>query len=130
MSRSSSIRRLVVGAPGSELRSSEIGDAYLRKGNAPQAVSEFETAGNRVRRILSRTPCSPRLADAGKDSDAERVYREPLVLQPENALVKNNLAYLLADKGGILMTRSASPKRHPANTRAMLRSPTLWPTST
>lgn len=95
--------RLVVGAPGSEFDHLRLGDAYLQKGNAPQAVSEFETA----RKLSPKDPQSTAmlalaLRTAGKDTDAERVYREALVLQPENALVKNNLAYLLADKGGSL----------------------------
>ena len=95
--------RLVTGAPSSQFDHLRLGDALLQKGNAPQAVSEFETA----RKLSPKDPQSTAmlalaLRAAGKNSDAERVYREALAMQPENALVKNNLAYMLAEKGGNL----------------------------
>jgi tetratricopeptide (TPR) repeat protein len=95
--------RLASGAPGSAFDHLRLGDAYLQKGDTEHAVSEFETA-NKLNPKDPRTNAMLALAfvKAGKDSDAERAYRETLALQPDNALVKNNLAYLLAEKGGNL----------------------------
>jgi tetratricopeptide (TPR) repeat protein len=95
--------RLVSAAPSSAFDHLRLGDSLLQKGDTQQAVSQFETA-------KSLNPKDPQtngmlalaLSKAGKTEDAERAYRETLALQPENALVKNNLAYLLAEKGGNL----------------------------
>jgi tetratricopeptide (TPR) repeat protein len=92
--------RLVTTTPNSAFDHLRLGDAYLQNGNAQQAVSEFETAKNLNPRDPQPTAMlAQALRKAGKDVDAERVYREALAQQPENYLVKNNLAYLLADKG-------------------------------
>jgi tetratricopeptide (TPR) repeat protein len=92
--------RLVNAAPSSEFDHLRLGDAYLQKGNTQQAISEFELAKNlNPRDPQSKAMLALALGKAGKGPDAERAYREALVLQPENPLVKNNLAYLLAEKG-------------------------------
>jgi len=93
--------RLVNATPNSAFDHLRLGDSLLQKGDTQQAVSQFETA-------KSLNPKDPQangmlalaLNRAGKTADAERAYRETLALQPENALVRNNLAYLLAEKGG------------------------------
>lgn len=95
--------RLASAAPGSAFDHLRLGDAYLQEGNAQQAVSEFETA----KRLNPKDPqtnvmLAQGLRKAGRNADAERAYREALVLQPDNALLKNNLAYLLTEKGGNL----------------------------
>ena len=95
--------RLVTAAPSSQFDHLRLGDAYLQKGNTQQAISEFETAKNlNPKDAQSKAMLALALGKAGKDSDSERAYREALALQPENPLVKNNLAYLLAEKGGNL----------------------------
>jgi tetratricopeptide (TPR) repeat protein len=95
--------RLSAAAPGSAFDHLRLGDAYLQKGNSQQAISEFEAAKNlNPKDPQSNAMLALALGKAGKSFDSERAYREALALQPENALVKNNLAYLLAEKGGNL----------------------------
>jgi len=94
---------LVNVAPNSQFDHLRLGDAYLQQGNTQQAISEFETAKSlNPKDAQSKAMLALAQGKAGKDSDAERSYREALALQPENPLVKNNLAYLLAEKGGNL----------------------------
>jgi tetratricopeptide (TPR) repeat protein len=112
--------RLASAAPGSAFDHLRLGDAYLQNGEAQQAVSEFETA----KRLNPKDPqanvmLAQGLRRAGKNADAERAYRDALALQPDNALVKNNLAYLLAENGGNLdealrLAQEAS-RQQPAN---------------
>jgi tetratricopeptide (TPR) repeat protein len=95
--------RLVTSKPNSAFDHLRLGDAYLQKGNTQQAVSEIETAKNlNPKDAQSNAMLGLALNKAGKDADAERAYRAALALQPENPLVKNNLAYLIAEKGGNL----------------------------
>ncbi len=95
--------RLVTSAPGSAFDHLRLGDAYLQKGNSQQAISELETAKNlNPKDAQSNAMLALALSKAGKTADSERAYREALALEPENPLVKNNLAYLLAEKGGNL----------------------------
>jgi len=95
--------RMASAAPGSAFDHLRLGDAYLQKGDSQQAVSEFETAKNlNPKDPQTNAMLALALRRAGKDSDAERAYRDTLALQPDNPLVKNNLAYLLAEKSGSL----------------------------
>jgi predicted Zn-dependent protease len=95
--------RLVDAAPRSDFDHLRLGDAYLQGGNTQQAISEFETAKNlNPKDPQSVSMLALALGKSGKDSDAERAYREALALQPKNPFVKNNLAYLIAEKGGNL----------------------------
>ncbi|HEY3824926.1 MAG TPA: tetratricopeptide repeat protein [Bryobacteraceae bacterium] len=95
--------RLVTSKPNSAFDHLRLGDAYLQKGNTQEAVSEIETAKNlNPKDAQSNAMLGLALNKAGKDADAERAYRAALALQPENPLVKNNLAYLMAEKGGNL----------------------------
>jgi tetratricopeptide (TPR) repeat protein len=112
--------RLATAAPGSAFDHLRLGDAYLQQGEAQQAVSEFETA-RRLNPKDAQTSAMLALGlrKAGKNADAERAYREALAQQPDNALVKNNLAYLLADKGGnldeALRLAQAASRQQPGN---------------
>ena len=92
--------RLATTAPNSAFDHLRLGDAYLQKGETQQALSEFQMAKNlNPKDVQTNAMLALTLRKAGKDSDAERAYRETLALQPGNALVKNNLAFLLAEKG-------------------------------
>ena len=42
------------------------------------------------------------LDGSGKKEEAERAYRATLQLDPDNAIAMNNLAFLLAERGGDL----------------------------
>jgi tetratricopeptide (TPR) repeat protein len=95
--------RLVTDTPNSAFDHLRLGDAYLQKGNTQQAVSEFQTAQKlNPKDAETNVMLAQSLNQAGKTTDAERSYREALALQPDNPFVKNNLAYLLAEKGGNL----------------------------
>ena len=95
--------RLSTTSPSSTFDHLRLGDAYLQKGETQQALAQLETAKKlSPKDIQANAMLALAFSRAGKDSDAERAYRETLALQPDNALVKNNLAYLLAEKGGNL----------------------------
>jgi len=112
--------RLASATPGSAFDHLRLGDSYLQKGDTGQAVSELQRAKNlNPKDPQANAMLALALSKAGKDADAERAYRETLALQPENALVRNNLAYLLAQKGGNLddalsLAREAS-RQQPGN---------------
>ncbi|HEX4137650.1 MAG TPA: tetratricopeptide repeat protein [Bryobacteraceae bacterium] len=95
--------RLVTSKPNSAFDHLRLGDAYLQKGDTQQAVSEIQTAKNlNPKDAQSNAMLGLALNKVGKDADAEQAYKAALALQPQNALVKNNLAYLMAEKGGNL----------------------------
>ena len=93
-----------------EPRSREAGDLYLRMGEAYRRKGDAESA------IASLTWASQLLPDrpvvfgtlalvldgSGKKEEAERAYRATLQLDPDDAVAMNNLAFLLAERGGDL----------------------------
>lgn len=89
--------------PNSSFEHLRLGDAYLRKGDLPQAITQFQTAKNQAPKdALSNAMLALALHNAGKTEEAQRAYRETLALQSGNPLVSNNLAYLMAETGGNL----------------------------
>ena len=92
--------RLTSAAPGSAFDHLRLGDAYLQKGDTRQAVSQLETARNlNPKDLPSSAMLALALGKSGNDAEAERAYREAIALQPQSAVLKNNLAFLLAEKG-------------------------------
>ena len=78
----------------------EAGLAWQAKGNLLRAIAEFDRAlklapGN----SLVYAYLGKALDDAGRKSDALRIYRQGLVLDPTNPWLGNNLAFLLAETG-------------------------------
>ena len=95
--------RLAQANPDSEFDHLKLGDSYLQKGDTQQAVSEFAAAKKPAPGDLqANAMLALGLQQAGKNADAESAYRATLAIQPDDPLVKNNLAYLLAEKGGNL----------------------------
>jgi predicted Zn-dependent protease len=95
--------RLAAATPSSAFDHLRLGEAYFQKGDTQQAISEFETARNLdPKDVQTNAMLAQAFHRAGRDSDAERAYRDTLALQPDNALAKNNLANLLVEKGGNL----------------------------
>lgn len=95
--------RLATETPNSAFDHLKLGDAYQQKGDTGQALSELQTAQKlNPKDVQTNVMLAQSLSQAGKTAEAERAYREALALQPENAFAKNNLAWLLAEKGGNL----------------------------
>ncbi|HTA42746.1 MAG TPA: tetratricopeptide repeat protein [Bryobacteraceae bacterium] len=89
--------------PKSSFEHLRLGDAYFRKGDLQQAITEFQTAkGLAPKDALASAMLALALHNAGKSEDALKAYRETLALQSGNPLVSNNLAYLMAENGGNL----------------------------
>lgn len=80
-----------------------IGETYRRKGDLPSAVQALQKAreGAPANAVVLST-LGTTLDGAGRRTDAKQVYEATLKLQPDNPVVLNNLAFLLADTGGNL----------------------------
>lgn len=80
-----------------------IGETYRRKGDLPSAVQALQKAreGSPSNAVVLST-LGTTLDGAGRRADAKQVYEATLKLQPDNPVVLNNLAFLLADTGGNL----------------------------
>ena len=80
-----------------------IGEVYRRKGDANGAIQALQKARETL-------PDNPQLLatlglvldGAGRKPEAKQFYEATLKVQPDNAIVLNNLAYLLAETGGDL----------------------------
>ncbi|MBS1856297.1 MAG: tetratricopeptide repeat protein [Acidobacteria bacterium] len=80
-----------------------IGETYRRKGDLPSAVQALQKARETMPQdplVLSTLALT--LDGAGRRAEARQVYEATLKIQPDNAVVLNNLAFLLAENGGDL----------------------------
>ena len=80
-----------------------IGETYRRKGDGEAAIASL----TRASRLLPDQPVvvgtlALVLDGFGKKDEAEKAYRATLQLDPDNAIAMNNLAFLLAERGGDL----------------------------
>jgi tetratricopeptide (TPR) repeat protein len=80
-----------------------IGETYRRKGDLTNAVQNLQKAreglpSNPI--VLSTLALT--LDGASRRAEAKQVYEATLKLQPDNAVVLNNLAFLLAESSGDL----------------------------
>jgi tetratricopeptide (TPR) repeat protein len=80
-----------------------IGETYRRKGDLPSAVQALQKARETNpsdTNVLSTLGLA--LDGAGRRPEAQQVYEATLKIQPDNAVVLNNLAFLMAENGGNL----------------------------
>jgi len=80
-----------------------IGETYRRKGDGEAAIASL----TRASQLLPDQPVvvgtlALVLDGFGKKDEAENAYRATLQLDPDNAIAMNNLAFLLAERGGDL----------------------------
>jgi tetratricopeptide (TPR) repeat protein len=80
-----------------------IGEAYRRKGDANAAIQALQKARETLPdNILVLYTLGLVLDGAQRKPEAKQFYEATLKLQPDNAVVLNNLAFLLAETGGDL----------------------------
>src|SRR5262249_10498397 len=80
-----------------------LGETYRRKGDLDNAVQSLQKAREALpQNIVVLSTLGVTLDGAGRKPEAKQVYEATLKLQPDNAVVLNNLAFLLADSGGDL----------------------------
>jgi tetratricopeptide (TPR) repeat protein len=80
-----------------------LGETYRRMGDSSNAIKYF----GKARELAPNDPAANvqlalMLEGTGKRDDAKPLYEHVLKLDPDNAVVLNNLAYMLADKGSDL----------------------------
>jgi tetratricopeptide (TPR) repeat protein len=90
-------------SPALPVLHAHLGEAYRRQGNAAQAIPHFQKAlelapGNKTN-LMS---LAVTFDTAGMVNEAREAYEAILKMDPDNAPVLNNLAYLLAQTGGDL----------------------------
>jgi tetratricopeptide (TPR) repeat protein len=81
----------------------DLAEVYALKGDLTNAIATAEQA----KQFAPNDPQTLLLLasfqeDAGRNADAQRGYLRVLELQPDNAFVMNDIAFLLADTGGNL----------------------------
>jgi tetratricopeptide (TPR) repeat protein len=80
-----------------------IGETYRRKGDLNNAVQALQKAREALpQNVVILSTLGVTLDGAGRKPEAKQVYEASLKIQPDNAVVLNNLAFLLADNGGDL----------------------------
>ena len=99
----SEYQSLLAKNPGSADVHLRLGETYRRMGDAPNAIKYF----GKARELAPNDPAANvqlalMLEGTGKRDDAQPLYEHVLKLDPDNAIVLNNLAYMLADKGSDL----------------------------
>jgi tetratricopeptide (TPR) repeat protein len=96
-------QQLAATNPGSAEMRSNLGEAFLAKRDFESALANFEKAKELAPGKPAPTALLARLQQAtGRKQQAEENYRRVLASQPDNSMALNNLAFLLADKGGDL----------------------------
>jgi tetratricopeptide (TPR) repeat protein len=80
-----------------------LGETFRRMGDAQNAIKHFGQA----RELAPNDPAANvqlalMLEGTGKREDAKPLYEHVLKIDPDNAIVLNNLAYMLADQGSEL----------------------------
>jgi tetratricopeptide (TPR) repeat protein len=80
-----------------------IGETYRRKGDSNSAVQALQKARETLPdNIVVLSTLALVLDTAQRKPEAKQVYEATLKLDPNNAMVLNNLAFLLAETGGDL----------------------------
>jgi tetratricopeptide (TPR) repeat protein len=80
-----------------------IGEAYRRKGDANAAIQALQKARETLPdNALVLATLGLVLDGASRKPEARKFYEATLTLEPDNAVVLNNLAFLLAETGGDL----------------------------
>lgn len=80
-----------------------IGETYRRKGDGEAAIAWLTRASELLPdQAVVRGTLALVLDACGEKEEAERAYRATLELDPDNAIAMNNLAFLLAERGGDL----------------------------
>jgi tetratricopeptide (TPR) repeat protein len=80
-----------------------IGEAYRRKGDANAAIQALQKARETLPdNVMVLYTLGLVLDGAQRKPEAKQFYEATLKLQPDNAVVLNNLAFLLAETGGDL----------------------------
>ena len=80
-----------------------IGETYRRKGDLTNAVQALQKARQTMpSNVTVLSTLALTLDGAGRRKEARQVYEATLKIQPDNAVVLNNLAFLLAESGGDL----------------------------
>jgi tetratricopeptide (TPR) repeat protein len=80
-----------------------IGETCRRKGDLAGAIAAFQKARESIPdNVILLSTLALVLDSAGRWSEARQVYEATLKLDPNNGVVLNNLAYLLAEHGGDL----------------------------
>ena len=78
-----------------------IGEAYRRKGELDKAIQAMQKAReNAPGNVVVLSELAIVLDAASRKPEAKQVYEAALKLDPNNAVVLNNLAFLLAETGG------------------------------
>jgi tetratricopeptide (TPR) repeat protein len=94
-------QQLQILLPQSAQLQMRLGMVYQLKGDLPKALASFREASDLAPRdplVIAALADSLRLT--GRNDEAVAGYRRVLVLDPENAIAMNNLAYTLLDTGG------------------------------
>jgi Flp pilus assembly protein TadD len=80
-----------------------IGETYRRKGDANSAVKALQKARETLPdSVVVLSTLALVLDGASRKPEAKQIYEATLKLDPNNAVVLNNLAFLLAETGGDL----------------------------
>lgn len=80
-----------------------LGNAYRLKGDEPNAITSLEKAASLAPKDASPvTLIAQTQTDAGQKAAAVQSFRRALDRSPDNVMLMNNLAYLMADSGGNL----------------------------
>jgi tetratricopeptide (TPR) repeat protein len=92
-----------------------IGETYRRKGDPSSAVQALQKARETLpANVVVLSTLGVVLNEAARMPEAKQVYEATLKIEPNNALVLNNLAFLLAETGGDLddaLTKATQAKR-------------------
>jgi len=80
-----------------------LGETYRRKGDLSNAIQELQQARTTLPdNTVVLTTLALVLDGASRKSEAKQVYEATLKLEPNNGVVLNNLAFLIAESGGDL----------------------------
>ena len=111
---------LATASPESAFFHLKLGDSFLQDGKAGDAVTQFQMATRLAPKDkMANAMLALSLQQAGRGPEAIPVYRAAVLLDAENPVLMNNLAYLIAETGGDLdealrFAQDAS-RRHPAD---------------
>jgi tetratricopeptide (TPR) repeat protein len=82
---------------------SNLAMAFVEKGDLPDAIANFKIATTlSPRRVDSMALLARTLNQSGRTAEAIQFYRAALQITPQNTLLQNDLAFLLAEGGSDL----------------------------